>query len=230
VGINRHIGITTTDEAVRLALSYAAGGFMTIKMKAGLDPEDDIRRVRAVRQALGGGVGLRVDANQGYDLPEALRVLAALRDEHLQFFEQPLPRGDWRGLKTLRESTGVPIGADESLHSVRDAITLAENGCVDVFVIKLIKTGGLRPALDIAGIARAAGIRCVVTSVFDTQLGAAHCLQLAAALPETLSCDLTCFASQPDMAESSHRLADGSLAVGTDAGCGVTGLAELRFA
>jgi o-succinylbenzoate synthase len=230
VGVNRHIGITSEEDAVRLALAYTAERYTTIKMKAGLDPAGDVRRVRAVRKAVGPDIGIRVDANQGYDLPTALRVLDALRDENLQFFEQPLRRADRRGLKTLREASGVPIAADESLHSVEDALVLAEEGCVDVFILKLIKTGGLRPALDIAGVARAAGIRCVVTSVFDTQLGAAHCLHLAAALPETLSCDLTCFASQPEMASTCHRLEDGSLFVGGGEGCGVYSLSELQLA
>ena len=229
VGVNRHIGIMPAEQAVRLASGYAAAGFRTLKMKAGVDPDEDICRIKAVRQAVGGDMAIRVDANQGYDFATAWRVLSALRDEELQYFEQPLPRWDWRGLQALRQS-GVPIGADESLHSVRDAVVLAENRCVDVFVLKLIKTGGLRPALDIVAIAAAAGIRCVVTSVFDTQLGAAHCLQLAAALPETLSCDLTCYASQPEWGESCHRLENGALTVGAGAGCGVTKLRELELA
>lgn len=229
VGVNRHIGITTVDEAVKLARSYAGQGYTTIKMKAGRDPDEDIRRIKSVRGALGDAAKIRVDANQGYDLPTARRVLASLEGECLEFFEQPLNRHDWQGLRSLRESSGVRIGADESLHSVRDAIVLAENHCVDVFIIKLIKLGGLKPALDVAAIARAAGIRCVVTSVFDTQLGAAHCLHLAASLPESLSCDLTCYASQPEMAESCHSLADGVLTIGSGAGCGVKKLSELSL-
>lgn len=227
IGVNRHIGITTVDEAVKLARSYVDEGYATIKMKAGRDPDEDVRRIKAVREALGDTMKIRVDANQGYDLPTARRVLASLEGEDLEFFEQPLDRQDLHGLRSLRESSGVRIAADESLHSVHDALVLAENHCADVFIIKLIKLGGLKPALDVAAIAKAAGIRCVVTSVFDTQLGAAHCLHLAAALPETLSCDLTCYASQPGMAESCHSLADGVLAIGPGAGCGVRKLSEL---
>ena len=227
VRINRHIGITSEGEAVASAKSFVDQGYRSIKMKAGVDPSGDVRRIRAVRQAVGGDVDIRVDANQGYDFPAARRVLSELRDERVQFFEQPLPREDWKGLKELREWTDVPIAADESLCSAQDALFLAENRCVDVFILKLIKSGGLGSALDIATIARCAGIRCVVTSVFDTQLGAAHCLHLAASLPDVLSCDLTCFASQGEMAESAHELKDGSVYVGSAPGCGVTRLAEL---
>ncbi|HWR12753.1 MAG TPA: enolase C-terminal domain-like protein [Rectinemataceae bacterium] len=229
VGVNRHIGITPKDEAVRLALAYVSEGYTTLKLKVGRDPEEDVGRVKAVRDALGGSVNLRVDANQGYDLATARRVLRSLESEDLEFFEQPLNRDDARGLRLLRETSGVRIAADESLGCVHDAIVLAENHCVDVFIIKLIKLGGLKPALDVAAIAKATGIRCVVTSVFDTQLGAAHCLHLAAALPESLSCDLTCYASQPGMAESCHSLARGAIAIGIEAGCGVTRLSELSL-
>ncbi len=229
VGVNRHIGITSEDEAVRLARTYAAEGYTTLKLKAGREADEDIRRIKAVREALGGAVNLRVDANQGYDFPTARRVLGSLEGEHLEFFEQPLNRDDARGLRTLRETSGVRIAADESLGSVHDALVLAKDHCVDVFIIKLIKLGGLKPALDVAAIAKAAGIRCVVTSVFDTQLGAAHCLHLAAVLPESLSCDLTCFASQPEMAESCHSLVRGEIAIGAGAGCGVMGLSELSL-
>jgi o-succinylbenzoate synthase len=228
VGVNRHIGINAVAEAVRLARSYTAQGYKTIKIKVGNDADEDIRRIKAIRQAVGESINLRIDANQGYTFPAALRVLNALRDDRLEYCEQPLPAWDVAGLKKLRESTGVPIGADESLHSVQDAITMAENRSVDVFVLKLIKTGGIWPALQIAGIAEAVGIKCVITSPFDTQIGAAHCLHLAAALPAaSISCDLTCYASQPEMATTCHIMENGMLDVGADSGCGVSSICEL---
>ena len=227
VGVNRHIGINTVAEAVDMAKGYIEQGYKTIKIKVGNDADEDIARIKAIRQAVGKSINLRIDANQGYTFPTALRVLKALWDEKIEYCEQPLPAWDIAGLKKLRESTGVPIGADESLHSVQDAIMMAENHSVDVFVLKLIKTGGIWPALRIAGIAEAVGIKCVVTSPFDTQIGAAHCLQLAAALPAAISCDLTCYASQPEMAVTCHTLKNGALTVGAGSGCGVGSICEL---
>ncbi len=227
IGVNRHIGITGTEKAVSEALRFVDDGYMTLKMKAGRNPGNDIERIRAVREAVGSDIAIRVDFNQGYDFSAARRVIGALRDAGIQYFEQPLPRHDFKGLKALREATGAHLGADESLSDIHDAIVLAENGCVDVFVIKLIKMGGLKQAREIAAVAGAFDIQCVVTSVFDTQVGAAHCLQLAAALPNVLSCDLTCFASQPAMAKTCHLLSNGSLVVGGAAGCGVESIDEI---
>lgn len=228
VGVNRHIGINTVAEAVKMAESYVAQSYKTIKIKVGNDADKDIKRIKAIRKAVGKSINLRIDANQGYTFGTALRVLNALGDEKLEYCEQPLAAWDIAGLKKLRESTCVPIGADESLHSVQDAIIMAENHSVDVFVLKPIKTGGIWPALQIAGIAEAVGIKCVVTSTFDTQIGAAHCLQLASALKTaTISCDLTCYASQPEMAVTCHTLENGALTLGTDSGCGVSSICEL---
>lgn len=227
IGVNRHIGITGTEQAVSEARRFVSDGYVTLKMKAGLNPENDVERIHAVREAVGNDITIRVDFNQGYDFSTARRVIGALRDDKIQYFEQPLSRHDFRGLKALREITGAHLGADEGLCEIHDAISLAENGCVDVFVIKLVKMGGLKQAREIAAIAGAFDIQCVVTSVFDTQIGAAHCLQLAAALPNVLSCDLTCFASQPTMAKTCHLLSNGSLIVGGVAGCGVESIDEI---
>ena len=227
VGVNRHIGIGTVAEAVALARKFVEDGFDSIKMKIGLDPDEDIRRVQAVREVIGTRA-LRLDANQGYSLTQARYVLGAIENCQILFCEQPLRKGDFAGLKELRRSVNVPLAADESLTGVESALRLAGGGCVDVFTIKLIKCGGLYRARQIAAIAEAAGIECVVTSTFDTQLGAAHCLHLATALrcvPH--ACDLTCYASQGDQGTSAHVLRDGRLSAGQVPGCGVTGLVEM---
>lgn len=227
VMLNRHIGICSVEEAVSLARGFAEQGCQSIKMKVGNDPEEDIRRVIAVRQAIGSRA-LRIDANQGYSLASARRVLEALQNQDLQYCEQPLPPRDYEGLRMLKNSVAVPIGVDESLLSLQDAMRIAECHCADVCVIKLIKTGGLFRARQLAAIAEAAGMQCVVTSAFDTQIGAAHCLHLAAALPNAkLACDLTCYATQPQLARTAHQLSDGALAVGQVPGCGVVNIAEL---
>jgi len=229
VPINRHIGICPVDEAVSLASGFVAEGYLNLKMKIGSDADDDIRRVKSVREAVGESVNIRVDANQGYDLRSAHKVLHALEDQNLEYCEQPLPAWDMAGLKALKGSTSIPIGVDESLHSVRDALKIATLHCADIFVIKLIKTGGIYPALQLANIAASAGITCVVTSPFDTQIGAAHALHLAASLPNaTIAADLTCYASQGDLGKTCHSIRDGKLFVGPGYGCGVESILELE--
>ena len=197
-------------------------------MKVGEEPDADIERVRAVREAVGPDVLLRIDANGGYTYPQALRVMRGLADVKLEMFEQPLPKEDIDGAVRLRSQSFMAIGADEGVNSVRDATMLAQRGAADVFTLKLVKIGGIYPALQAAAVAKAHGIDCVVASTYDTQVNAAHCLHLACALPEgIIPCDLTCYATQAEQAESCHILKDGMLRAGDLPGCGVLSLKEI---
>lgn len=226
IPVNRHIGIIETEAAVKKALRYQADGCKTIKMKVGGCVEKDLERIHEVRQAVGPKMNLRIDANQGYSFTDAVSLAKGLRNEKIQYFEQPIRRYAFDDLRKLRELSGVAIGADESLCSMEDAWKLIKENCVDVFVLKLIKTGGLYPASQIAALAESEGIECVVTSVFDTQLGAAHCAHLASSLNSELGCDLTCYVSQQEMAKTSHVYKNGYLLLGDTAGVGVTSLTE----
>ncbi len=227
VPITRPLGILSIEEAVRQALLYAGAGHRTLKLKVGVDADSDVARVRAVREAVGPDVAIRIDANQGYDLSTAMRVVESLHDVRIEYFEQLLPAGQLRGLARLR-SLGARVAVDESLHSPADALRLVEAEAADVFVIKLIKTGGLWPALQIAAIAAAAGVGCTVVSPYDMQFGAAHGLHLAASLPNLAgACELTVFASQAQMATTCHRVVDGCIELGAGPGCGVDAITEL---
>ncbi|MBP2657769.1 MAG: chloromuconate cycloisomerase [Firmicutes bacterium] len=228
VMINRHLGIMSVEEAVEKARGYVQDGFKSIKMKVGNHPDEDINRVQAVRDAVGTDIHMRIDANGSYTYPQALRVARALADVNLEMFEQPLPKWDVDAMVDLRKIVNMPLGADESITSVQEAMIMAQRGAADVFTIKLVKIGGLYPALQVAGIARAANISCIVAATYDTQVNTAHCLHLACALPgEIIPCDLTCYATQPTQADTCHILKDGMLTVGTEPGCGVRSLIEL---
>lgn len=228
VPVTRPIGIKTTEEAVAEAVRYVSQGHRTLKFKVGGNPRQDIDRVRSVREAIGPDVKMRIDANQGYDLPTALRMLRALEAVDLEYFEQPLPSSNVADLARLRSQVGTKIAVDESLHDLRDAVALIRAGAVDVFVIKLIKTGGLLPAKRITDLGEAFGVSATVVSPFDTQIGAAHGLQLAQTLPaDSPACELTVFATQAELATTRHRLVDGHLEASGDAGVGVERIAEL---
>ena len=225
--INRHIGIVPAEEAVDLARSYVSQGFGSIKLKIGGFVRDDIARVRAVRIAVGPGVSIRVDANGGYDVPSAWAFIRGVRDCELDMYEQLLPAWDLDGAAELRRQFGVSLCADEGIRSPMDALAHIRKEAADFFTIKLVKTGGIYPALQIAGIAQAAGKGCVIASTFDTQINCAACLHLACALPSaTVANDLTCYATQPDMADTCHILTGGCLAVGDEPGIGVRSLFE----
>lgn len=228
VRINRHLGIMSISEAQDKAARYRQDGYTSIKMKVGGNVDDDIARIKAVRQVMGPDAKLRIDANGGYTYSDAMRLIRNVYDCDLEMYEQLLPKSSFEDILALKRNTGVPIGADEAINSVSDAIRYAEHRAADIFTLKLVKTGGLWNALAIARIAQAAGITCVVASTYDTQLNGAACLHLAAVLPcATIGNDITCFATQPDQAKTCHRLENGELSVGSEPGIGVQTLKEL---
>lgn len=229
VRIARAVSIGTVAETVASAERHAAAGIGTIKMKVGQDPRADVERVRAVRAALGPDVRLRIDANQGYDPATAVWVLRRLEDCDLEYVEQPVPRWDLRGMAHIRQATSVRVLADEALHSPRDALALVQAAAADLFAIKLIKTGGLVRAREIAAIGEAAGIDCVVISPFETQIGAAAGLHMALALPLGRHAhELTVFDTQPEMARTGIRTERDQLMPGLGPGLDVASIVELE--
>lgn len=199
VVVDRPIGILPTDEAVREAEAYVERGYRTLKLKIGVDRRRDAERALAIRRAVGPEVRIRVDGNQGYTVPDAIRALRAMEAADLDYVEQPVPAWDHAGLAEVRRATGLPVMADEAVHTLRDALSLIEHRAADVFALKLIKTGGLYRARQIAALAEAAGIAIVVISTFDTHLGAAAGVHLALSIPNAArhAQELSIFTEQP---------------------------------
>lgn len=183
VPVTRPLGILPIEDAVEQATYWVSQGYRTLKMKVGESIEADIARIRAVREAVGREISIRIDANQGYRVPEAIRLARGLEGVGIEYFEQPVGAWDLEGLAEVRRATGLPVAADESLQSLRAAMELAHRRAVDVFVIKLIKLGGLFQARKVAAIAEAAGIDLVVVSPFETHLGAAAGIHFALSSP-----------------------------------------------
>lgn len=169
--------------AARHARQMSAVGLRHVKVKVGGD--DDVERVRAVRNALGPDVSLRLDANGGWTFARAVEVLDAVAPLGIAAVEQPLPRGPVDELARLRRATPVPVMADESLVTPADAEALIAAGAVDFFNVRVSKCGGLARASAIARRGAAAGVGVQVGSqVGETAILAAAGRHLAAALPE----------------------------------------------
>ncbi|QDY90251.1 O-succinylbenzoate synthase [Arthrobacter sp. UKPF54-2] len=145
--------------------------------------EHDAARVAAVRAALP-DAAIRVDANGGWDVPDAVESLTRLAAVGLEYAEQPVP--DIAGLAEVRHrlrAAGVPvlIAADESVRKEADPLKVARAGAADLIVVKVAPLGGVRRALEIVA---QAGLPAVVSSALDTSVGIRAGLALAAALPE----------------------------------------------
>lgn len=228
VEITRPIGVLEPNDAARRAREYVAEGFHTIKLKVGTDPAQDIERVRTVRKAVGPEVHIRVDANQGYRAAEAVWMVGRLEELGIEYIEQPVPAWDVAGLRRVREASSIPVAVDESVHTLRDLITLGEAQAADIVILKLIKTGGITPALKLAALAEGYGMRCTVVSTFDTQIGAAACLHTALAVGYAHHAhELTVFATQPDMADTRIRVERGMVVVSNEPGLGIRNIIEL---
>lgn len=156
------VGMGSSDQMVAEALrAVEQFGLRTICLKVGgrNTLADDVANVRAVREAIGPGRRLGIDANATWDAHTAIRTVRALEAFDLAYVEQPVARNDFAGLRRVRDAVGTPVMADESVMTMRDAAELARLEAVDVFVLKTYKLGGIRSAKRIATLAEAGHIR-----------------------------------------------------------------------
>ncbi len=129
-----------------------------IKVKVGLP--DDLRRLQVIRKSLGPDARLSVDANAAWSADEAIEALLPMRQFDLRSVEQPVPAPDLAGMRRVRERTGLPVVADESLCTLEDGRRLIEEGAADIFNIRLGKCGGFLGSLRLVKLAEEAGLRC----------------------------------------------------------------------
>jgi o-succinylbenzoate synthase len=174
------IGIDTPPHMADSALNLKKQGFRTIKMKVGSGKVlEDVKRVAAVRDAIGTKVDLRVDANNSYSVEKATQLGRKIKRYELAYLEQPVSAKNLAGLAKVRRKTGVPITADEAVHTSRDALKVIKHDAADNIAIKFAKCGGICEAKAIANIASAAGLKCVLISAFEIGIGVAANIHVA---------------------------------------------------
>ncbi|ELS57425.1 dipeptide epimerase [Streptomyces viridochromogenes] len=177
VATARTIGITSLTRAAAEARRLAASGFQVIKVKAGTpDPEDDVERVRVIRDAAP-QVRLLLDPNGAWGVAEAERLLPRFAALGVEAVEQPLPPGDPDALGALAERSPLPVIADEDAVSVDDVRRLA--GRVQGVNVKLAKCGGVRAALRIAELIEGSGTELMLGCLTASTLGLAPAVHLA---------------------------------------------------
>ncbi|MHA7263449.1 dipeptide epimerase [Arthrobacter sp. TMN-37] len=185
------LSVDGPEALARAAAAHRDAGFGCIKVK--LDAQGDpVARLRAVRNAVGDGARVRIDANQAFTADQAIRFITTLEDEgiDLELVEQPVPAGDWDGLARVTRAVRTPIMADESILTAADLARLIDAGAATMINIKLAKTGGLSPALELASTARSAGIGVLVGCMMESNVGISAAAALASALAADSGADV----------------------------------------
>jgi len=181
VPINAALPRLPREDLVDVARDAVADGYRTLKLKVGGIPIDqDVARVRAVRDAVGRDIRLRIDANRAWSEADAIHALRALEDIDLEYCEEPVP--DPGTMARVKKAVSIPIAADESVVDLASAERIVESGAADVLVLKPMALGGLHPARVIATMAREHGVDVVVTGMLETAVGRGGALHLAASL------------------------------------------------
>jgi O-succinylbenzoate synthase len=179
VPVNVTVPAVGPEQAHRIV---AGSGCRTAKVKVaerGQPEAADLARVEAVRDALGPGGRIRVDANGGWDVDTAARMLTELGRFGLEYAEQPCATLD--ELAALRRRVEVPVAADESIRKAEDPLAVRAAGAADIVMLKAQPLGGVAAALRVA---EACGLPVVVSSAVESSVGLAAGVALAAALPD----------------------------------------------
>jgi len=184
------VGILPLDETLKRCKAFIHDGFMVIKIKGGLNLDDDIEKTIKIREALGKNIALRFDANQGYTVEQSMRFVNETRKANLEILEQPTPRNELELLGKVTKGVSIPVMADESLMNLRDAFKLARKELVDTINIKLMKVGGIYEALHINSVAKAANLEVMIGCMDEAALGIAAGLHFALARPNVEYADL----------------------------------------
>ena len=182
--------LETLENMTAESKKYADMGYKTLKVKVGLDPDEDFARLSAIRGAVGPKVAIRIDANQGWTVPQAVYALRKMEPLAIEFCEQPVLASDTAGLRAVRSQSPIAIMADEALFGPADAVKLIRAEACDSFNIKLMKAGGILNAIRIAHIADAANMRCMAGCMLESKLALTAAAHVVASQANIVYADL----------------------------------------
>lgn len=177
------ISVNPVPQMVADSLAAVQDGYRVLKVKVGKEGMADIPRIAAIREAVGPDIRIRVDANQGWNVKDSIRIITAMEDKGLDIdlVEQPVAAGDIDGMAKITQAVYTPILADESVFSPLDALELIRRGAADLLNIKLMKTGGIHEAIKICDMASLYGVECMMGCMLESKLAVSAAAHLCAA-------------------------------------------------
>ena len=164
------VSIGSPQKMATDAVNIKEQGYPAIKVKLGKNGKTDVERMKAIRESVGNEIPLRIDANQGWSVEEAITTLQALGRFDIQYCEEPISRWEFMRLPAVKKASPIPIMADESCGDEHDAERLIKIGACDYMNIKLGKSGGIFKALKMARMAEAANIHLQVGAFMESRL------------------------------------------------------------
>jgi muconate cycloisomerase len=200
------------EEMAEFAQARAAEGFRTVKVKVGQGADRDLAAVAAVRTAVGNGCRVRIDANMAWrTAKEAIWLIRKMERYDPELVEQPLPPRELDAMAEVRRNVGVPIMADESVWTPRDAMEVIRRGAADIVNVYVTESGGLQAASKTFALCELAGIPCMIGSMPEFGIGTAAQIHLGIAMTNLGYDSDTCgvLYHEADLLKAPLRLAGG---------------------
>ena len=218
------IGLNNTNLMVEKAKQIVSDGFKFIKIKCGINADDDIENIIAISEAVGPTIKLRLDANEGYSVEEALRIVKTLEKNAvaIEMLEQPTKADYLYSLKDVARQCSVPIMADETALTLRDSFKLVRLEIADMINIKLMKIGGITNAIKANALAELADVPVMVGCMNESMAAMSAGVHFACAFRNVEYADLDSaldFAN--DVAKGGARYEDGYVIPSERPGLGI---------
>ncbi len=184
------IGILSVKETLEQAGYYIKQGYSILKLKGGSNLAEDIEKVLKLREKYGDSFLLRFDANQGYTPADSIEFINKTKPANIEILEQPTKQSNEEQLGEVTQQVDIPVMADESIKTLKDAFRLASNELIDMINIKIMKVGGILESQYINSVAKAAGMEVMVGCIDECALGISAGLHFALSKPNIEYADL----------------------------------------
>ena len=218
------IGLNPVDVMIEKAINFVSEGFTCLKVKCGMDADQDIETVLAIRNAVGNNTKIRLDANEGYTLEKALRVVETLEKlgADIEILEQPTPAKYLYALKEVTAQCTVPIMADETALTLRDSLKAVKMEIADMINIKLMKIGGITNAIKANTYAEIAEIPVMIGCMNESMAAMAAGVHFACAFKNVKYADLdSALDFQKDIVKGGASYKDGYVIPSDKPGLGI---------